>query len=169
MGNSKSNLNNFYKNHQINSNNTNNKNNRNRAQTAPNDLTRKKSNSIKKSRKSVYSSDSNIFKFDPSNIYKKSFDFDLKAEEKSFKQQNSFSTTKTYPIAIGKERDRAKTMDSKMLFSNTFNKTVALAPKTKPIYEDYIISKDVLGMGISGKVLSCTHKQTKVKYALKGP
>jgi hypothetical protein len=60
-------------------------------------------------------------------------------------------------------------MDSKSLFSNTFNKSTALAlvPKTKPIYEDYIISKDVLGMGISGKVLSCTHKQTKVKYALK--
>jgi serine/threonine protein kinase len=44
---------------------------------------------------------------------------------------------------------------------------MSLKPKTNPIYDDYLISKEVLGLGISGKVLSCTHKQTKVKYALK--
>lgn len=44
---------------------------------------------------------------------------------------------------------------------------MALRPKTNPIYDDYIISKQVLGLGISGKVISCTNKQTKIKYALK--
>lgn len=44
---------------------------------------------------------------------------------------------------------------------------MALRPKTNPIYEDYTITRDVLGLGISGKVLSCKHKQTGVKYALK--
>jgi hypothetical protein len=46
-------------------------------------------------------------------------------------------------------------------------KQVLLKPKTNPIYEDYIISKQVLGLGISGKVLQCIHKETKVRYALK--
>ncbi len=144
MGNSKSILNNFNKTHQINHNNNNN-NIRIRAQTAPNDLSRKKSITTKKSRKSIYSSDSNIFKFDSIKFFQKSFDFDQKIEEKNFQLQNSTSTTKTYPIALGRERHIANTMDSKSLFSNTFNKSTALAlvPKTKPIYEDYIISKDV--------------------------
>lgn len=44
---------------------------------------------------------------------------------------------------------------------------IPLKPKTHPIYDDYIITKQVLGLGISGKVISCTHKQTKIKYALK--
>lgn len=44
---------------------------------------------------------------------------------------------------------------------------MSLKPKTNPIYEDYIITKEVLGLGISGKVLSCTHKQTRQKFALK--
>lgn len=44
---------------------------------------------------------------------------------------------------------------------------VSLRPKTNPIYDDYIITKQVLGLGISGKVISCTHKKTNVKYALK--
>jgi hypothetical protein len=44
---------------------------------------------------------------------------------------------------------------------------MSLKPKTNPIYEDYVISKTVLGLGISGKVLGCVNKQTKQKYALK--
>jgi hypothetical protein len=164
MGNSKTSLSNLNKT-QINNNNNN--NTRNRAQTAPNDLSRKKSILIKKSRKSIYSSDSNVFKFDSVKFIQKSFDFDLKIEEKNLKQINSTIKTQTFPIKFEEENQKVDNMDSKLLFSNTFGMTVALAPKTKPIYEDYIISKDVLGMGISGKVLSCTHKQTKVKYALK--
>jgi hypothetical protein len=48
-----------------------------------------------------------------------------------------------------------------------YNNQMSLRPKTNPIYEDYIISKQVLGMGISGKVLSCVNKKTNQKYALK--
>lgn len=55
------------------------------------------------------------------------------------------------------------TQKSKQAFSSE----MALRPKTNPIHEDYFISREVLGLGISGKVLSCTNKQTKVKYALK--
>ncbi|XP_072027648.1 MAP kinase-activated protein kinase 2-like isoform X1 [Amphiura filiformis] len=39
--------------------------------------------------------------------------------------------------------------------------------KKNAITDDYDISKKVLGLGINGKVLECTHKQTKEKYALK--
>jgi hypothetical protein len=44
---------------------------------------------------------------------------------------------------------------------------MVLKPKTNQIYDDYFISKQVLGLGISGKVLSCTCKRTQAKYALK--
>ncbi len=40
-------------------------------------------------------------------------------------------------------------------------------PKLNPIHSDYTINKEVLGLGISGKVLSCHNKQTMKKYALK--
>ena len=39
--------------------------------------------------------------------------------------------------------------------------------KKNAITDDYEISKKVLGLGINGKVLECTHRQTKEKYALK--
>ena len=42
-----------------------------------------------------------------------------------------------------------------------------LKPKTNSIYDDYVISKQVLGVGISGKVLVVSHKSTQEKYALK--
>lgn len=44
---------------------------------------------------------------------------------------------------------------------------MVLRPKTNQIYDDYFISKQVLGLGISGKVLSCTSKTTQKRYALK--
>ncbi len=44
---------------------------------------------------------------------------------------------------------------------------MVLRPKTNQIYDDYFISKQVLGLGISGKVLSCTSKTSQKKYALK--
>ena len=44
---------------------------------------------------------------------------------------------------------------------------MALKPKLNPIHEDYQINKEVLGLGISGKVLSCVNRQTVKKYALK--
>lgn len=56
---------------------------------------------------------------------------------------------------------------SKSFLHHNVPRSMALKPKTNPIYEDYIISKQVLGLGISGKVLCCVNKQTKVKYALK--
>ena len=42
-----------------------------------------------------------------------------------------------------------------------------LVPKQNSIYDDYIILDEVLGEGVNGKVLACTHKATGVKYALK--
>ena len=47
------------------------------------------------------------------------------------------------------------------------NKRMVLQPKINQIYDDYIISKQVLGLGISGKVLCCTSKTSNRKYALK--
>ena len=44
---------------------------------------------------------------------------------------------------------------------------MVLKPKTNQIYDDYFISKEVLGLGISGKVLSCTCKKTQSRFALK--
>ena len=44
---------------------------------------------------------------------------------------------------------------------------MVLKPKSNQIYDDYFISKKVLGLGISGKVLSCTSKTSQKTYALK--
>ena len=48
-----------------------------------------------------------------------------------------------------------------------YARRMVLKPKTNQIYDDYFISKEVLGLGISGKVLSCTCKKTQTRYALK--
>lgn len=40
-------------------------------------------------------------------------------------------------------------------------------PKRTPITDDYEITKQVLGLGINGKVVECFSKQNKEKYALK--
>lgn len=42
-----------------------------------------------------------------------------------------------------------------------------LAVKTTPLTDDYSISNNVLGLGINGKVVECTDKRTRTKYALK--
>lgn len=42
-----------------------------------------------------------------------------------------------------------------------------LVPKTNSIYDDYLITDEVLGTGVNGSVLACIHKLTNVKYALK--
>lgn len=42
-----------------------------------------------------------------------------------------------------------------------------LSPKTIPITEEYEISKNVLGLGISGKVVECYSLKNRKKYALK--
>lgn len=40
--------------------------------------------------------------------------------------------------------------------------------KISPITDDYILSdEEVLGVGLSGQVVSCINKETNVKYALK--
>lgn len=39
--------------------------------------------------------------------------------------------------------------------------------KTNLITEDYVVSRNVLGLGINGKVVECTQKATNTKYALK--
>lgn len=40
-------------------------------------------------------------------------------------------------------------------------------PKTTAITEDFEISNTVLGLGINGKVVKCTSRQTGQTYALK--
>lgn len=40
-------------------------------------------------------------------------------------------------------------------------------PKRTPITEDYEITKQVLGLGINGKVVECFNRATKEKFALK--
>ena len=42
-----------------------------------------------------------------------------------------------------------------------------LKPKRNPITDDYKLSHTVLGLGINGKVVQCTHKTTERKCALK--
>lgn len=39
--------------------------------------------------------------------------------------------------------------------------------KKNPITEDYVVSRQVLGLGINGKVVECTNKSSGLKYALK--
>lgn len=39
--------------------------------------------------------------------------------------------------------------------------------KSNPITEDYSVSRQVLGLGINGKVVECTNRSTNKKYALK--
>ena len=48
-----------------------------------------------------------------------------------------------------------------LIGANTLN------PKTNPITTEYEVSKNVLGLGISGKVVECYSLQNKKKYALK--
>lgn len=43
----------------------------------------------------------------------------------------------------------------------------ARTPKRTPITEDYEITKQVLGLGINGKVVECFNRATKEKFALK--
>ncbi|CAI2730402.1 unnamed protein product [Schistosoma spindalis] len=40
-------------------------------------------------------------------------------------------------------------------------------PKTSTITSEYAITNNVLGLGITGKVMQCVHKETGVEYALK--
>lgn len=46
-------------------------------------------------------------------------------------------------------------------------KTVGLTVHTHNITQDYKISRQVLGVGINGKVVECFNRKTHVKYALK--
>lgn len=39
--------------------------------------------------------------------------------------------------------------------------------KSNPITEDFVVSRQVLGLGINGKVVECTNKTSGLKYALK--
>lgn len=42
-----------------------------------------------------------------------------------------------------------------------------IVPKKTPITEEYDITKQVLGLGINGKVVECFSKKTGEKFALK--
>lgn len=50
---------------------------------------------------------------------------------------------------------------------NPLNSARNFSPKKNAITEDYEITKQVLGLGISGKVVECFNKNTKEKFALK--
>lgn len=43
----------------------------------------------------------------------------------------------------------------------------SLAIKSSPLTDDYSISNNVLGLGITGKVVECSNRKTGGKYALK--
>ena len=43
----------------------------------------------------------------------------------------------------------------------------SLAIKNSPLTDDYSISNNVLGLGITGKVVECTNRKSGVKFALK--
>lgn len=45
--------------------------------------------------------------------------------------------------------------------------TQPLRIKTTSIYSDYIMTDNVLGLGINGKVIECRSKMTGQKYAIK--
>ena len=51
--------------------------------------------------------------------------------------------------------------------SNLNNLPNNLVPKTNSIFDDYILTDEVLGNGANGNVIACIHKATKAKYALK--
>jgi hypothetical protein len=89
------------------------------------------------------------------------------------------SITSLKPIYTEKEKLKRKQNESTSLATTSRNsipfyvatdankKRMVLQPKVNQIYDDYIISKQVLGLGISGKVLCCTSKTSNKKYALK--
>lgn len=53
-------------------------------------------------------------------------------------------------------------------FPTPRNSVVApFRPHTHPITDDYKISKNVLGVGINGKVVECVNRKSGQKYALK--
>lgn len=49
----------------------------------------------------------------------------------------------------------------------SMNQTQQRQAKATHLVDDYEISNTVLGLGINGKVVQCTHRQTNQKYALK--
>ena len=56
---------------------------------------------------------------------------------------------------------------NKLLLSVVGAPRSGLQVKTSPLVDDYVISSNVLGLGINGKVVECTEKATGQKYALK--
>ena len=63
---------------------------------------------------------------------------------------------------------KATKMTKSILSENTNTVTCTqLIPKSNCIYQDYEVTNEVLGNGVSGKVLACIHKITRKKYALK--
>ncbi len=56
---------------------------------------------------------------------------------------------------------------NKLLLSVVGGPRSGLAIKSSPLVDDYVISTNVLGLGINGKVVECTEKATGRKFALK--
>jgi hypothetical protein len=122
-----------------------------------------------------------------SPIKKTSLDITEKKSRASRNRRNttndlsSFANVVQDPISLSEFKkffaenyiDTYQSRNKNLKKSNSFTqreqltRPMSLKPKTNPIYEDYVISKTVLGLGISGKVLGCVNKQTKQKYALK--
>ena len=42
-----------------------------------------------------------------------------------------------------------------------------LVVKTNPIEEDYKLSMEEIGTGMTGSIYACNHRQTGIKYAMK--
>lgn len=56
---------------------------------------------------------------------------------------------------------------SKSSYSNSVMDLMSLKPKNNPIKEDYSITRNKLGVGISGSVVLCYDRITNQEFALK--
>ena len=81
------------------------------------------------------------------------------------KNSNTNSNSNSNSNSPAKAKNNSEFINPIALILNQNNAN--LKPKTNSIYDDYVISKQVLGVGISGKVLVVSHKSTQEKYALK--
>jgi hypothetical protein len=60
-----------------------------------------------------------------------------------------------------------KCFEYRLYFSPSNNIGFPFPTRKNAITDDYILSKEALGVGISGKVLKCQHRMTKQICALK--
>ena len=89
-------------------------------------------------------------------------------KNKKFLDSHSIKKISEFPTGDEVSNLKATQMTKSILNENTNTVTCTqLIPKSNCIYQDYEVTNEVLGAGVSGKVLACIHKITRKKYALK--